>query len=100
MMRAPRVSPALFESFAFKPAGFDQSGTTETIAGATITRDAYGVPSVRAANDRDLWKGAGYAVAQDRLVQLELYRRGTQGRLAEPPFRMRNSECTSRVEEV
>jgi acyl-homoserine lactone acylase PvdQ len=74
---------ALFESFSFKPAGFDLPGNTETIAGATITRDAYGVPNVRAANDHDLWKGVGYATAQDRLVQLELYRRGTQGRLAE-----------------
>jgi penicillin G amidase len=73
----------LFESFAFKPAGFDQPGTTETVAGATITRDAYGVPNVRAGSDRDLWLGVGYAMAQDRVVQLELYRRGTQGRLAE-----------------
>ena len=38
---------------------------------------------VRAGTDSDLWKGVGYATAQDRLVQLELYRRGTQGRLAE-----------------
>ena len=74
---------ALFESFSFKSAAFDQPGTVEAIAGATITRDAYGVPNVRAGNDRDLWRGVGYAIAQDRLVQLELYRRGTQGRLAE-----------------
>ena len=73
----------LFESFSFKPGGFDRPGTTETVGGATITRDAYGVPNVRAGNDRDLWLGVGYAVAQDRLVQLELYRRATQGRLAE-----------------
>jgi penicillin G amidase len=74
---------ALFESFSFKPAGFDQPGTTDTIAGATITRDSYGVPNIRAANDRELWKGVGYAMAQDRLVQLELFRRATQGRLSE-----------------
>ena len=74
----------LFQSFTFKPAGFDLPGTTETpFAGVTITRDAYGVPNVRAGNDRDLWKGVGYAMAQDRLVQLELFRRATQGRLAE-----------------
>jgi penicillin G amidase len=74
---------ALFESFSFKPAGFDQPGVTETLPGVTITRDAYGVPNVRAGNDRDLWRGVGYAMAQDRLVQLELFRRGTQGRVAE-----------------
>jgi acyl-homoserine lactone acylase PvdQ len=55
---------SLFESFAFKPAGFDQPGTTETpAAGVTITRDAYGVPNVRAGNDHDLWLGVGYAMA-------------------------------------
>src|SRR5918996_2213408 len=74
---------ALFEAFQLKSGAFDQPGTTETITGATITRDAYGVPNVRAGNDRDLWIGVGYAMAQDRLVQLELFRRGTQGRLAE-----------------
>ena len=49
----------------------------------TITRDAYGVPNIRAGNDPDLWFGVGYAIAQDRLVQLELFRRATRGRLAE-----------------
>jgi penicillin amidase len=75
---------ALFESFAFKPAGFDQPGSVETPrAGITITRDAYGVPNVRAGSADDAWFGVGYAVAQDRLVELELFRRSTQGRLAE-----------------
>ena len=75
---------ALFEAFAFKPAGFDQPGSAESPrAGVTITRDAHGVPSVRAGSSRDAWFGAGYAVAQDRLVELELFRRGSQGRLAE-----------------
>src|ERR671925_683505 len=51
----------LFESFNFKPAAFDLPGTTETVApGITVTRDAYGVPNIRAANDADVWKGVGY----------------------------------------
>jgi penicillin G amidase len=87
---------ALYQSFAFKPAGFDLPGTTEPpFPGVTITRDAYGVPNVHAANDADAWKGVGYAMAQDRLVQLELFRRATEGRLAEvlgPP----GSRATSR----
>jgi acyl-homoserine lactone acylase PvdQ len=75
---------ALYQSFAFKPAGFNLPGTTETpFTGVTITRDAFGVPNVRAGNDADAWKGVGYAMAQDRLVQLELFRRATEGRLAE-----------------
>jgi penicillin G amidase len=74
----------LFQAFAFKPAGFDLPGTTTTpFPGVTVTRDAYGVPNVHAANDADLWKGVGFAIAQDRLVQLELFRRATEGHLAE-----------------
>ena len=49
----------------------------------TITRDAKGVPNVRGASDYDAWWGVGYAVAEDRLFQLELFRRATSGRLAE-----------------
>src|SRR5215207_9986579 len=74
---------ALFEAFRLKPAGFRAPGTSESPApGITIVRDAYGVPSVRAANDEQLWTGVGYALAQDRLVQLELFRRSTTGTLA------------------
>jgi acyl-homoserine lactone acylase PvdQ len=73
----------LYQSFGFKPAAFDLPGTTETpFPGVTITRDAYGVPGIHAGNDADAWKGVGYALAQDRLVQLELFRRATEGRLA------------------
>ena len=75
---------SLFENFAFKPAGFDQPGQVESPrTGVTITRDAYGVPNVRAGSAADAWFGVGYAVAQDRLVELELFRRSTEGRLAE-----------------
>src|SRR4051794_39337171 len=74
----------LFEDFSFKPAGFDQpAASTETPRpGVTITRDAFGVPSVRAGSQDDAWFGAGYAVAQDRLVELELSRRSSEGTLA------------------
>jgi acyl-homoserine lactone acylase PvdQ len=75
---------SLYQSFAFKPAGFDLPGTTTApFPGVTITRDAFAVPDIHAPNDRDLWKGVGYAIAQDRIVQLELFRRATEGRLAE-----------------
>jgi penicillin G amidase len=75
----------LFERFDFKPAGFDEpaASTESPKAGVTITRDAYDVPDVHGATDRDAWFGAGYAIAQDRMVQLELFRRGTKGTLAE-----------------
>ena len=52
-------------------------------AGVTITRDEFGVPSIGGDSADSLWFGAGYAVAQDRLFQLELFRRATTGHLAE-----------------
>jgi penicillin amidase len=74
----------LFTSFRFKPAEFFNSGSLETPRpGVRIVRDAYGVPSVTGTTASDVWFGAGYAVAQDRLAELELFRRQTEGRLAE-----------------
>lgn len=49
----------------------------------TIVLDDYGVPHVSAATLRDAFFGNGYAVAQDRLVQLAKYRLSGWGRLAE-----------------
>jgi penicillin amidase len=76
---------SLFESFTYKPALFDEpaASTESPRPGVTIARDSYGVPDVHAGSDRELWFGVGYAVAQDRLVQLELFRRGTKGTLAQ-----------------
>ena len=75
---------ALFTSFGFKSALFNQGGQTELPKpGVRIVRDSYGVPAITGASDADAWWGAGYAVAQDRLFQLELFRRATSGRLAE-----------------
>ena len=49
----------------------------------TIIRDNYGVPHVFADTEQALYYGNGYAVAQDRLLQLEKYRRTATGRMAE-----------------
>ena len=75
----------LWEGFGFKSALFDQPGTEQGSPrlGVRIVRDSYGVPAVHADNDFDAWWGVGYAVAQDRLAELELFRRATSGRLAE-----------------
>jgi len=74
----------LFESFEYKQHTFRQRGETESPRpGVEITRDAYGVPAITGKTDFDAWWGVGYAVAQDRLFQLELFRRATSGRLSE-----------------
>jgi len=49
----------------------------------SIVRDAYGVPHVFASTERGLFYGNGYAVAADRLWQMERYRRDARGTLAE-----------------
>jgi penicillin G amidase len=48
-----------------------------------IRRDRWGVPHVRAGTLRDLWFAQGFCHGQDRLWQLELYRRMASGRLSE-----------------
>lgn len=50
----------------------------------TITRDAWGVPHIRAkASDADAMYALGFVHAQDRLWQMEFQRRVAQGRLSE-----------------
>jgi penicillin amidase len=48
-----------------------------------ISRDRYAVPHVRAQTERDLWFGQGYCLGQERLWQLDFYRRVSAGRLSE-----------------
>jgi penicillin amidase len=50
---------------------------------AEVLRDAYGVPHVYAQSAHDLFYLQGYVTAQDRLFQMDLYRRAGEGRLAE-----------------
>jgi penicillin amidase len=49
---------------------------------ATITRSSYGVPRITAVSVEGAYEGAGYAVAQDRLWQMEMARRTARGRMS------------------
>ncbi|MCI0554902.1 MAG: penicillin acylase family protein [Anaerolineae bacterium] len=49
----------------------------------TIYRDSYGVPHIVGESESGVFFGQGFAVAQDRLFQLELFRRNAEGKLAE-----------------
>ncbi|WP_407569581.1 penicillin acylase family protein [Deinococcus altitudinis] len=50
----------------------------------SVTRDAWGVPHIRAqASDQDALYALGFVHAQDRLWQMEFQRRIAQGRLSE-----------------
>ena len=48
-----------------------------------ILRDRWGIPHVYAATEAEGFYGVGYAAAEDRLLQMELFRRRARGRLAE-----------------
>jgi penicillin amidase len=50
---------------------------------ATIERDRWGIPHIFADSQHDLWLAFGFAMAQDRLFQLDYLRRKGLGRLAE-----------------
>ncbi len=49
----------------------------------TVYRDKFGIPHIFATNEDDLYKVTGYIQAQDRMWQMDLLRRVTQGRLSE-----------------
>jgi penicillin amidase len=52
-------------------------------APVTVRRDAHGVPHIQAATQDDLFVAQGYVTAQDRLWQMDTYRRSANGELAE-----------------
>jgi penicillin amidase len=52
-------------------------------APVAVRRDAHGVPHIEAATQEDLFVAQGYVTAQDRLWQMDAYRRNANGELAE-----------------
>src|SRR6187551_91310 len=63
-----------------------QKGTIE-LAGlqgrVRVRRDRWGVPHVEAASAPDLWFAEGFCHGQDRLWQMDFYRRALSGRVSE-----------------
>ena len=57
----------------------------------TIRRDDRGIPYIEAKNDEDLYFAQGYATAQDRLWQMDLFRRNARGELSEVLPKVPNS---------
>ncbi len=51
--------------------------------GATVIRDEYGIPHISAEETWDLYFALGYCQAQDRLFQMDFYRRAARGELSE-----------------
>ncbi|MBN1181478.1 MAG: penicillin acylase family protein [Bacteroidales bacterium] len=49
----------------------------------TVYRDSFAIPHIYALNQHDVYMATGYLLAQDRLWQMDLLRRVTQGRISE-----------------
>lgn len=68
-------------------AALPQLSGTLSVDGLTqpveVLRDTWGVPHTFAKNTKDLFFAQGFTVAQDRMWQLEMWRRNGEGRLAE-----------------
>ena len=64
-----------------------ESASTHKLPGleqpVTVIRDTWGIPHIYAQNQHDMFFAQGYATAQDRLFQMELWKRAGQGTLAE-----------------
>lgn len=61
-------------------AGADLENLTDPV---TVFRDSLGIPHIFATNEQDLYRTVGFVMAQDRLWQMDLMRRITEGRLSE-----------------
>ena len=68
------------------PAALPQVSGTLAVDGLTapvrVVRDRWGVPHIYAGNQDDLFLAQGFVQAQDRLFQMDLWRRSVQGRLS------------------
>jgi len=53
------------------------------VSEVTVLRDSFAIPHISAKNETDLYRAVGFTMAQDRLWQMDLLRRVTQGRLSE-----------------
>lgn len=75
-----------------------KTGASESVTisrSLTIKRDRYGVPHVYADTVRGIFHGFGYAVAEDRLFQMEMARRSVLGTVAEvlgPKYAARDAD--------
>ena len=82
---SPQSEPSSLEELARRSLAqiggeLDVPGLRETVE---VIRDVWGVPHIYAQNDDDLFLAQGYVMAQDRLWQMEMWRRWHEGRLSE-----------------
>jgi len=77
---APDLSAAAHRALAVISGKLKAQGLQQPVE---VLRDRWGVAHIYAQNQHDLFFGQGLVAAQDRLFQMELWKRAGQGRLAE-----------------
>jgi penicillin amidase len=77
------IALALATSVSPRRARADELALAGLAAPVEVVRDKWGIAHIYARNEHDLFFAQGYNVAQDRLFQLELWRRQATGTLAE-----------------
>ncbi|MFH0822580.1 MAG: penicillin acylase family protein, partial [Pseudomonadota bacterium] len=65
------------------PEGHSEVDIHRLTADVTVLRDGNGVPGIIGRNEEDVGLVFGYVMAQDRLWQMDVLRKASQGRLAE-----------------
>ena len=82
---ATAATAALWHRLARRPLPKTRGGIElEGIEGRVLVRrDRWGVPHVEAGSQADLWFAQGFCHAQDRLWQMDFYRRVATGRICE-----------------
>ncbi|TAL33940.1 MAG: hypothetical protein EPN93_12980 [Spirochaetes bacterium] len=73
----------VFSLILRRTVSYDGEYAAAVTAGASISRDDFGVPTVRASGWEDAYFCLGYLHAQDRLLLIEYCRAAARGRLAE-----------------
>ena len=92
-LTGPELTRAGLNGIDSAEAGLNETGSTGTglkgqakpalSAPVIVRRDAHGVPHIEAATEHDLFLAQGYVTAQDRLWQMDAFRRNANGELAE-----------------
>lgn len=81
---APASAQSLLDSAKTRLAQIDgQLGVAGLDSAVEVRRDRWGVPHIYAKTVHDLFFSQGFVAAQDRLFQMEMWRRQGEGRLAE-----------------
>ena len=78
--QAPSLDSLARRSLAQLDGTLEVSGLRGSVE---VVRDTWGVPHIYAQTTSDLFFAQGYVMAQDRLWQMEMWRRAAEGRLAE-----------------